>query len=800
MERKHFLIFIYTLLFTLILMACASMGNPDGGPYDETPPKIVRTSPKYGETVSSAKKVVIEFDEIVKIENAQEKVMISPPQIEQPEIEAVGKKITVTLLDTLKPNTTYTIDFADAIVDNNEGNPFGDYAFTFSTGADIDTMQVSGNVLEAENLEPIKGMLVGLYKMGGIAEDDSVTEDLPDSIFRTKQLERISRTDSRGHFVIKGLAPGKYRVYALDDKNQNFLFDQRSEKIAVSQRILSTSSKPDIRQDTIWHDSIHYDSIISVPYTHYYPDDIVLLAYQTAAQDRFKLKEERPELHKFMISFTAPSDTLPLITGLNFDATDAFVADANLTNDSIVYWIKDSLIYNLDTLEMRVDFYATDSTGVLSLTNDTLRLVSKISKEKLAKQNQEKWDNWVKECKQKAKEERRAAKRSEGKKDEYVEEIVNEEAVEETKDKPTEDATEEVAEEKKDEVTEEVTEDTAEETKDEATEKVAEEAAKETTEEVTEEVAEEKKEEITDEPKEDIKEKDKKESKKATKEEKKSNKKSSKKDENLDFDIPPMPEEFLEIKVKSGSSMAPDKNVEIEFDEPLDSFDLSKIHFTMKVDSVYEPAKFVFKQVPGNVRSYRLYAEWEADSTYQLEIDTAAFVNIYGKRCASLKQQIKIKSMDEFATLFVTLQNADSNAVVQLMDGSDKVVKTVKANKKGNADFYFLNPGTFYLRMFYDTNGNGKWDTGDYDAGIAPEEVYYSPMEEVLKAKWETKRTWDPKALPIPQQKPAKITKQKADKDKKTTKSKNEERERLKREGKNGSSNSSTSSNSNSFF
>ena len=136
--------------------------------------------------------------------------MVSPPQLQQPEIKPGGKRITVNLLDSLKPNTTYTIDFSDAIVDNNEGNPLGNFAFTFSTGASIDTMEVSGTLLEASDLEPIKGMLVGLHS------------NLNDSAFTKLPFDRVARTDSRGHFTIRGIAPGKYRIFGLMDADQNF--------------------------------------------------------------------------------------------------------------------------------------------------------------------------------------------------------------------------------------------------------------------------------------------------------------------------------------------------------------------------------------------------------------------------------------------------------------------------------------------------------------------------------------------------------------------------------------------------
>ena len=675
----HTLPFLMIAAILLLFLACARIGSPDGGPYDETPPKVLHTSPKFGAAnEKNVKRVTIEFDEIVKIENPSEKVVISPPQIQQPEIEAIGRRITVTLLDSLKPNMTYTIDFADAIVDNNEGNPYGDYAFTFSTGESVDTFQVSGHVLNAENLEPIKGMLVGLYKVDSL-------QVLPDSVFRTQPFERISRTDSRGHFVVKGLAPGHYRAFALKDLNQNYIYDQRAEAVAFSDRLLSTSSRPDIRPDTVWHDSIHYDSIVYTPYTHYYPDDIVLTAFESALQDRHLLKSERPTLQQFSLYFTAGSDTLPRLTGLNFNAKDAFLVDASQHNDSLNYWIKDSLIYNLDTLQIQLDFYETDTTGNLAITTDTLRLVSKISKERLARERQEAMEEWAKEYKQQVKAERRAAERAE----------------------------KENAQEEKDG--------------------------------------------------------------KSEGKESKQNKKKKKKDDD-DIEIPPLPEEFLSYKINNLQSMDPDKNIDFVFEEPLETVDLSKIHFSMKVDTLYQPAKFLFRQVPGKLKTYRLYAEWEADSTYQVEIDTAAFINIYGKRSEALKRTIRMRSLDSYSTLFVALQGDWNDAIVQLLSGADKVVKSIKATN-GHADFYFLTPGTYYLRLFCDLNGNEVWDTGDYDQHLQPEPVYYYPDALTLKAQWEITQNWNPTALPLAKQKPQKITKQKPDKER-TIRNRNADRKK----------------------
>ena len=150
-------------LLVLLFVSCARIGTPDGGWYDDTPPRVVSSTPTDRGTKVKAKKVAINFNEYIKIEDVQNKVIVSPPQIEQPEIKATGKRIVINLVDSLKENTTYTIDFSDAIADNNEGNPMGNYTFSFSTGTEIDTFQVSGYCLNAEDLEPIKGILVGLY-------------------------------------------------------------------------------------------------------------------------------------------------------------------------------------------------------------------------------------------------------------------------------------------------------------------------------------------------------------------------------------------------------------------------------------------------------------------------------------------------------------------------------------------------------------------------------------------------------------------------------------------------------------
>ena len=381
---------LLSLLVVAMLAACASMGTPDGGPFDEDPPVFVGGIPAPNATGVTDGKVVLEFDENIKLENAFEKVVISPPQFEQPQIKYSGKRITVQLYDSLIPNTTYSIDFNDAVVDNNEGNPLENFAYVFSTGTSVDTLAVSGTVLNAEDLEPIKGIMVGLHSL------------MSDTAFTKLPFERVARTDSRGRFSIKGLAPGKYRLYALADANGNYLYDQKSETLAFLETEVSPSAIRTMRNDTIWRDSITVDTVRAVEYTRNLPDDIVLRAFKEPFYTQYLMKYPRDEHSNFTMYFAAPNSELPKVKGLNFDDTDAYVLEANATMDTLRYWFKDTTVYYKDTLELAVTYNVLDSLQQPVPRTDTLYISSKRSREAVIKAEAEKY----------AKEEKRFLKRA----------------------------------------------------------------------------------------------------------------------------------------------------------------------------------------------------------------------------------------------------------------------------------------------------------------------------------------------------------------------------------------------------
>lgn len=647
MERKNLLLCLLALLLTA---ACASIGNPDGGRFDETPPRVVGSSPADGAVNVSKRKVQILFDEYIKLEKASEKVVISPPQIEPANVRADGKRVKVDFYDSLRANTTYTIDFSDAIEDNNEGNPMGQYTFSFSTGDVIDTMQVSGRVLNAADLEPIKGIMVGLYPA------DSTWND---TLFRTRPFLRVSRTNGEGRFTIKGVKDGAYRVRALEDKDGDFVFSQKNERVAFDTTVYVTGSFPDVRMDTVWRDSLWYDSIRVVPYTHYTPDDVLLLAFLEDGQERHLLKTAYPEPTSFTFYFTAPSDSTPRIKGLNFDER-CLVADASLKNDTVTFWVTDTaLIHRQDTLSMILSYMETDTLGQLVVTNDTLDLSPKTTYAKIAAERSKQIEAWEKDR------ERRQKKAK----------------------KP------------------------------------------------------------------------------------------------LPYEENPYERTWLEAGFKPSGSLAPNQNVRYLAKEPILEVDTTKIHFYVKKDTDWLPAPFLFMPEERSAQSYMLYAEWEPGQKYRFVMDTAAVVSVLEHESKSVRQEFHVRAVEEYGSIFIHVISPDTGVVVQLLSKNDKVEAQQRTDKEGNADFFFMKPGEYYMRCYVDANGNGQWDTGDYASGLQPERVYYFGKPLPLKAQWDLRQDWDIRAVDVARQKPMAITKQKPDKEKKL-KNRNAERDREMQRGR----------------
>lgn len=353
-------------IFLLVVMySCANMGTPNGGPYDEKPPHFVASIPAPNQTNYKGKKVEVEFDELIQIDKPMENVIVTPPQRILPLIQARGRKAVVELEDSLKENTTYTIDFTNSISDNNEKNVFENFSFAFSTGNTIDSLEISGTLLNAENLEPMPGITIGLHS------------NASDTAFVKQPFDRISRTNDKGKFTIRNIAAGSYHVFGLNDINRDYLFDQPGEDIAFADSLYVPTFEFTSRNDTIWKDSVTVDSVKVVNYTRFMPDDIMLLLFKEKFGKQYLTKSERSQENRFTIHFNSQVDSIPAPRLLNVESkqTKWYVAQKAEENKAVHYWLTDSLLWKQDTLRVEVNYMKSDSLNVLRDQTDTLQLV-----------------------------------------------------------------------------------------------------------------------------------------------------------------------------------------------------------------------------------------------------------------------------------------------------------------------------------------------------------------------------------------------------------------------------------------
>lgn len=361
--RKQTILFFASLFFIILAVSCASIGNPSGGPRDEDAPRFVRANPAPGSVNVKRQRIDIEFDEIVNVKDAFTNVVVSPPSKQVPRVSSNGRRVTVLFQDTLKDSTTYTIDFGNSIEDNNEANKLPSFTYSFSTGPTIDTLQISGMVLSAESLEPQQGMLVGVYS------------NLADSAFSTLPFERMAKTDDRGRFSIMGLAPGQYRIFALNDLDNDYHRANPEEAMAFYDVLLSPSSERVMTTDTLFNlRTGEVDSVLNRERTRFLPNDILLRSFESDVKPQYLTKYERQDSTRLNFFFNTRADSIPEIRPVGFDdIQEWYVVEKSAKNDSVTFWITNPELLKTDSLRIAATYLRTDSTKNLSAVTDTLR-------------------------------------------------------------------------------------------------------------------------------------------------------------------------------------------------------------------------------------------------------------------------------------------------------------------------------------------------------------------------------------------------------------------------------------------
>lgn len=365
---------LFIVAAALLLAACASIGRPEGGPRDMTPPVMVSSTPAPGSVNVSNGRIDIIFDENITLDDPMNKIVVSPPQKKQAQISSNGRRVRITLRDSLRDSTTYTVDLADAVRDLNEGNILDGLAIDFSTGPSIDTLMISGIVVEGRTLEPAQGMIVGVY-----------ATPVADTALTTLPMDRITKTNALGRFTIRNLKPGSYRVFAINDLNHDFHWD-RSEDIAFLDRDISPSAMAIELTDT-FTDAAGNDSLVTRPATRFLPDDILLTWFNENYKPLYLVKHERPDARRLTLEMSTRSDSLPQLTLLNTVHAGArldreAVVQSSPGLDSLTYWLRDTVLIGSDTLKIAARYLHTDTLDNITFTTDTLTFALRQPKKK----------------------------------------------------------------------------------------------------------------------------------------------------------------------------------------------------------------------------------------------------------------------------------------------------------------------------------------------------------------------------------------------------------------------------------
>lgn len=367
-------------VLTGVVYACANRGYPEGGPKDTTPPKVVNENPVSFSTNFNKKKIDIYFDEFVQLKDIDKKFLISPPQNKKPKVRLKGKYIQVEIQDTLRPNTTYSLDFGDAIADNNEGNPLGYYRYVFSTGQVIDSLELAGNVVNAESGEPMRGVYVELYS------------NVADSVPLLELPDYVALTDSSGFFRVTNLRDTVYRIVAVEDNNRDYKYTPESEMFAFLDSVVRPQFMLMERTDTIkmiesivGRDTTFSDSLVTTQYMGFGPSNLYLRIFQEKPTQLYMVNDERKAREKLEFIFSIPGENefearLWDTVSSSYLPEDWYIKEHTAGNDTIALWIKDSLIYKKDTFNVILSYLRTDSLGQRVTYADTVRYTFKEKK------------------------------------------------------------------------------------------------------------------------------------------------------------------------------------------------------------------------------------------------------------------------------------------------------------------------------------------------------------------------------------------------------------------------------------
>lgn len=621
-----------------LLWGCASIGNPSGGARDEDPPRFVKANPAPGSVNVDPSDINIEFNELVNVKDAFQKVVLSPPGASTPRVSTRGRRVVVNITDTLLPNTTYTIDFGDAIEDNNEANKLSGFAYTFSTGPILDSLRISGMVLGAEDMEPQQGVFVGAY----ISKEDSAFIKMP--------MERLSRTDEYGRFIIRGLQDTTYRLFALKDLDNDKHYANPEEDIAWFEDIIRPTSERTITNDTIRNlYTGAVDTVVQRERTRFLPNNVLLRMFNTGLKPQYLVSYTRPDSTKLQFIFNSPSEKRPKIMIADDEVySTPLEGERTIGNDTLTFWLPRELA-NRDTLKIAMEYPHVDLlTGIETMANDTVKLMKPKPKEAKKKDSRKK----------------KPKKKEENKNDLESDFLAL----------------------------------TADSIPGNPTDSIAGSLSKEPAND-------------------DMKE-------------------GKKEGESPESGEKPVVPTF------SFNAKGPDYDIQqplrIEVPVPLMTLDSLAFRLEMKPDTVWKRVKGNYRLERADTlseRRFKIEFPWERGMTYRIVADSLSGTDIYGVQSEKLEYEFKTKAAEDLSSLKLTLTGLEPGipAYVELMASGDKPKYSAPV-VNGAAKFDGIDGGKYYVRLYEDFNGDGKFTKGSYRL----QKVFGSPVDSLINQIPET--------------------------------------------------------------
>ncbi len=585
LTRFHIVILIF-----LLICSCAKIGSPTGGPRDREPPVVVKTVPVAGSAGYSGYKIEITLNEYVSLDNINENLLVSPPSKKKPKVWIKGKSVIAEFEEDFLDSTTYSLNFQDAIKDLNEGNILENYKFVFSTGDVLDSLSVTGNVYNADNLEVPEKVFVLMHRE---LEDSAVRKHLP---------EYITLIDHNGYFRIDNVKPGKYRLYALKDADNNKTYNLDDEEFAFMRSPIEVTADsnwlPVVKDTIIVKKTPPAKNALKKDLKEKLQDTIMLtgknklILFVKAPVARYLKASERKLKYQLLYILSLPPDSMDFDFFIPDADSNSFIIERSLEKDTMLVWLTDTVLYNQNLITTFLRYPVTDSTGMVEIKKDTVEL-------------------------------------------RYI---------------PP----------------------------------------------------------------------------KATK-----------------TPGPKRPVSLAILNNITAGMIKPGQAIIFRAETPLMDPDTSMIRLydITKKDTLKVP--YIFRKDSITATKYIMDAKILADRKYFLVADSGAFRNYYGECSDSIGIKLSQKPVDSYGKLTFNIINGEGDMIIQLLDKSEKLVRETRRNGEGKVVFALLEPATYRGRMIFDTDGNGKWTTGNFSKDILPEAITYYSKEIEVKAKFELEQDWN---------------------------------------------------------